>query len=145
MPEDWVTVASFSQPVEAHLARTKLESEGIPCVVDDEYLVRVNWLLSNAVGGVKLRVPPEDAAHARELLRPRPRLVVDESAEAGEGEMVCPNCRSLDVYYNRFSRRAAGVFWLLFGFIVPWLDRRWVCKQCGYEWKGRVKPANREH
>ena len=149
MAEDWETIASFSQPVEAHLARTKLESEGIPCVVSDEYLVHVNWLLSNAVGGVKLRVPSWEASRAREVLRSKPHLVVmadpDEDGATGGGEPACPNCRSLDVYYSRFSRRAAGVFWLLFGFIVPWLNRRWLCKQCGYEWKQRANPNHREH
>lgn len=146
MANDWKTVATFSQPVEAHLARTKLESEGIVCVVSDEYLVRVNWLLSNAVGGVKLLVAPWDEERARAILRPRPRLVVvaDDAEPRGDGEMICPNCRSFDVYYTRFSRRAAGVFMLVFGFIVPWFNRRWLCKQCGYEWKGRVNPKHRE-
>lgn len=140
MSSDWVTVATFSEPVGAHLARTRLEAEGIPCVVRDEYLVRVNWLLSNAVGGVKLAVPSWEAERARDILRPRPRLVVvagDDESPEDRGEMICPRCRSYDVYYTRFSRRAAGVFWLLFGFIVPWLNRRWLCKQCGYEWKDR--------
>lgn len=138
MNHEWIAVASFSQPVEAHLARTKLESEGIPCVVQDEHLVRVDWLLSNAVGGVKVMVPAWDAEAARDVLRPRPRLV--RRAEAGEpadGEMICPRCRSYDVYYIRYSRRAAGLFILLFGFLLPWRDRRWSCTQCGYEWKER--------
>jgi len=146
MPSEWVTIATYSQPVEAHLARTKLESEGIMCVVSDEHLVRVNWLLSNAVGGVKLRVPSWDAERAREVLRPRPRLVVvAEPGGAGappdedDEEMICPRCRSFDVYRARFNRRAAGIFWLMFGFIVPWLDRRWLCKQCGYEWKDKTR------
>jgi Putative prokaryotic signal transducing protein len=135
---EWVKVASFSQPFEAHLARTRLEAEGIACVVSDEYLVRVDWLLSNAIGGVKLMVPAGEAAHAREALRPRPHLVV--VAQAGtpaDGEMICPRCRSYDVYYSHYSRRIAGVFILLLGFLVPWRDRRWTCTQCGYEWKER--------
>jgi rubredoxin len=149
MAGEWITIATFSQPVEAHLARTRLESEGITCVVSDEYLVRVNWLLSDAVGGVKLRVPSWDAPRAREILRPKPRLVVVADAAvdphtASDEDMICPRCRSFDVYYTRFSRRAAGLFMLVFGFILPWLDRRWLCKQCGYEWKGKVNPRNRE-
>jgi hypothetical protein len=126
--------------VEAHLARTRLESEGIQCVVRDEYLVRVNWLLSNAIGGVKLMVPEWEADRARDILRPRPRLVVvaDETDVAGEDELICPRCRSYDVYFHRFNQRIAGLAWLMFGFIVPWLSRKWVCKQCGYEWKERV-------
>ncbi|MDH4036165.1 MAG: DUF2007 domain-containing protein [Candidatus Krumholzibacteria bacterium] len=135
---EWVTVASFNQPIEAHLARTRLEAEGIPCVVGDENLVRVYAFLSNAVGGVKLKVPAYAAEQARAALRPRPRLV--EAAgedDAADGEMICPRCRSYDVYYQRYSRRVAGFFILLFGFLIPWRDRRWTCKQCGYEWKER--------
>ena len=76
MSKNWITVASFSQPFEAHLAKTRLEAEEITCVVSDEYLVRVDWLLSNAVGGVKLMVPVWEAERAKEILRPRPRLMV---------------------------------------------------------------------
>jgi len=136
MPSDWIAVASFSQPVEAHLARTKLESEGIPCVIGNENLVRVDWFLSNAVGGVKVMVPRWEAEHARDVLRPQPRLVV--VAERGvpfDGDMICPRCRCEDVYFRRYNRRVAGVFMLLLGFLIPWRDRRWVCTRCGYEWK----------
>jgi hypothetical protein len=137
-PGEWVTVASFSQPIEAHLARTRLEAEGIPCVVGDENLVRVDWLLSNAVGGVKLKVPFHAAEQARDVLRPRPHLVVvAQEGEAADGEMICPRCRSYDVYSRRYSQRVAGFFILLFGFLIPWRDRRWTCKECGYEWKER--------
>lgn len=126
--------------MDAHLDRTRLESEGITCVVSDEYLVRVNWLLSNAIGGVKLMVPEWEESRAREVLRPRPQLVVvadGESPETEDTELICPSCRSYDVYFHRFNRRVAGIFWLMFGFVVPWLSRKWVCKQCGYQWKER--------
>jgi rubredoxin len=136
MSKNWITVASFSQPFEAHLAKTRLEAEGVTCVVSDEYLIRVDWLLSNAVGGVKLMVPVWEADHARDILRPRPRLVVAAGPES-EAEMICPRCHCDDVYYTRYSRRAAGVFMLLLGFLLPWRDRRWTCKVCGYAWKER--------
>jgi hypothetical protein len=136
MTGDWITVASFSQPVEAHLARAQLESEGIPCVVGNEHLVRVDWFLSNAVGGVKVLVPRSEVDRARDVLRPRPRLVVAaDRDERADGEMICPRCRSDDVYYSRYNRRVAGFFILLLGFLIPWRDRRWTCTQCGYEWK----------
>jgi hypothetical protein len=136
MTSEWIAVASYSQPVEAHLARTKLESEGIPCVVNDEHLVRVDWFLSNAVGGVKLMVPRTEAQRARDALRPRPRLVAVAGRRAtADGETVCPRCRSDDVYYSRYNRRVAGVFILLLGFLIPWRDRRWTCTECDYQWK----------
>jgi len=137
MSSSWVNVASFSNAVEAHLARTQLESEGITCVMSDEYLIRVDWLLSNAVGGVKLMVPAWEAERARDLLRPRPRLVVASTDADAAGEMICPRCHCDDVYYSRHNRRVAAVFILLLGFVIPWRDRRWTCKQCGYAWKER--------
>ena len=136
MSKNWITVASFSQPFEAHLAKTRLEAEGVTCVVSDEYLIRVDWLLSNAVGGVKLMVPVWEADHARDILRPRPRLVMAAASGSSE-EMICPRCHCDDVYYTRYSRRVAGVFMLLLGFLLPWRDRRWTCKVCGYAWKER--------
>lgn len=138
MSDQFVTIATFSKPVEAHLARTKLESEGIPCFVTDEQLVQVNWLFPHA-GGVKLKVSAEDASRARDILRPKPRLVVvaDKDAQIPDGEMICPRCRSFDVYYHGFNRRFAALAAELFGFLVPWLSRKWVCKQCGYEWKDK--------
>ncbi len=136
MPGEWIAVASYSQPVQAHLARTRLEAEGIPCVVGDEHLVRVDWLLSNAVGGVKLMVPRAEIERARDALRPRPRLVVVHGrGDENDGEMICPRCRCDDVYYSRYSRRVAGIFILLLGFLIPWRHRHWACTQCGYEWK----------
>jgi hypothetical protein len=136
MSKNWITVASFSRPFEAHLARTRLEADGITCVVSDEYLVRVDWLLSNAVGGVKLMVPVWEAERAREILRPRPRLLVVRDASSAE-EMICPRCHCDDVYYTRYSHRAAALFVLLLGFLIPWRNVRWTCKQCGYAWKER--------
>ncbi len=138
MQREWVTIAAFSQPIEAHLARAKLESEGIACMVGDEYLVRVDWFLSNAIGGVKVMVPAWEVERARDVLRPRPRLVVvANTGDPADGDMICPRCRSYDVYYRRYSRRVSSFFILLFGFLIPWRDRRWSCTQCGYEWKER--------
>ena len=132
MSMEFVTVATFSQPFEAHLARTKLESEGVTCFVSDEHVIAVNWLLSGAVGGVKLKVPAWQADRAREVLRPKPHLVV---VADNDTELACPNCRSVDVYYQRFSRRAGFFAMVFLGFLLPWMSRSWQCKQCGYEWK----------
>lgn len=138
MPSEWITIASFSQPIEAHLARAKLESEGITCMIGDENLIRVDPFLSNAIGGVKIMVPQWEVERAKDALRPQPQLVVvANDNDPPDGEMICPRCRSYDVYYRRYSRRISSIFILLFGFMIPWRDRRWSCTQCGYEWKER--------
>ncbi len=63
-----VTIASFSFPHEAHIARAKLDSEGIPAVLADEFTISMQWLYSNALGGVKVQVPPSCAERALEIL-----------------------------------------------------------------------------
>jgi hypothetical protein len=63
-----VAIATFHATFEAELAKTRLEDAGIPAFLTNEQLVNVNWLLSNATGGVRLFVPAEREAEARALL-----------------------------------------------------------------------------
>ena len=63
-----VTVATFTTPLEAELARGRLEEEGVEAHVADGELVTADWTMSNAVGGVKVRVSTEDADRARAVL-----------------------------------------------------------------------------
>jgi hypothetical protein len=70
-PVQWVTIAQFPTPHDAHLARSFLAADGIPVRLRDENLVGVNWLMSPALGGVRLDVPEEFVARARDLLAHR--------------------------------------------------------------------------
>jgi len=63
-----LVVATFALPTEAEMARELLERNGIEALLRDEGLVGVHPWLSNAVGGVKVVVPFEDAERAREIL-----------------------------------------------------------------------------
>lgn len=63
-----VTIAAFDQPAKARLAQNALTAAEIPAVVSDESLVAMDWLLSNAVGGVKVQVWDEDVDRAVEVL-----------------------------------------------------------------------------
>ena len=56
MSDILVTVASFDEPYEAHIARMRLESEGIKCFLGGENFVATYWLLSRVEGGIKLKV-----------------------------------------------------------------------------------------
>ena len=62
------TVATFSKPEEAHLFRMRLEAAGIPAFVQDEHIVQMDWLYSNAIGGVRVQIADEDVPAAREFL-----------------------------------------------------------------------------
>lgn len=136
MSEELVTIATFSMAIEADLARAKLESEGIECFLADEHTVTVNWLYSQAVGGVKLQVKEADAQRAIGVLK-ESRITKDIENQADEFEgYYCPRCNSTDVHYEKFSRRLVFASWLLLRFPLPFLKRQWKCKNCGYQWKG---------
>ena len=65
---DLVTVARFTTPWEAHLARTLLESEGIEACVMEERLPPVNLLTGEVPALNRLEVHEEDAARALDVL-----------------------------------------------------------------------------
>ena len=69
MTDDLFIVASFATPIEAHILRTRLEAEGIPCLIANEHVVNANPLWSNALGGVQVQVRREDAELAAEIMR----------------------------------------------------------------------------
>jgi len=135
MPERLVTVATFSRAMGAYLSKARLESEGIECFVVDEFTVTMNWLFSNAIGGVKLNVKESEAQRAAEILRQEP--ISTDSTEIGEDGLRCPKCDSPDVYYEKYSRRIFFASWLLLDVPFPFLKRKWRCRECGYEWKVR--------
>lgn len=65
---DLVTVARFTTPWEAHLARTLLESQGIEACVMEERLPPVNLITGEVAAMNRLEVHEEDAARALDLL-----------------------------------------------------------------------------
>jgi hypothetical protein len=62
------TLAAFNQPMDAHLLIARLEGNGIKAYARDENMVTLDWLASNAIGGVKVDVADEDYAKALEIL-----------------------------------------------------------------------------
>ncbi|MBX9578845.1 MAG: DUF2007 domain-containing protein [Gemmataceae bacterium] len=83
MADRLVMIATFDQPARARLAANALAEAGVQAAVADESLVAMDWLLSGAVGGVKVQVWEEDADRAVGVL--------DEalgSGEAGDAEAL---------------------------------------------------------
>lgn len=63
-----ITVASFDNQADAHIAKGLLEAEGLSPQLSDDQLVQTDWLYTAALGGIKLQVPQAEATRARELL-----------------------------------------------------------------------------
>jgi hypothetical protein len=132
--ESLVTVATYSSPWEAELARARLEAEGIDSILADAHLSRL--YCSNIVGGVKVQVREEEAVRAGDVLRqlrpiPEIYLVTDEDAALPR----CPGCNSDNLTFERWSRLGFVGSWLLLGFPLPVPRNRWLCNLCGADWK----------
>ena len=68
MPDKLVTVRTFRNAVEAHLALSALEVEGIQAFLENENVVLMDWGPGNPAVGVKLNVKSSDIQRASELL-----------------------------------------------------------------------------
>jgi predicted RNA-binding Zn-ribbon protein involved in translation (DUF1610 family) len=141
MQEKLITIASFPQPIEAHIAKGRLEAEGIMCFLGDEHIVSVHPFYSHAVGGVKLKVREEEAKQALAILQEiretdaAPNTFEAKGHVASENTVLCPRCGSEDAYATRFSRKIFALSMLLFGFPLPFVSRTFHCPACGLEWK----------
>lgn len=63
-----VNIRQYMTLPEALLAKSILDSAGIESFLGDQNIIRMDWFLSNALGGVKLRVREEDVEIAMALL-----------------------------------------------------------------------------
>jgi hypothetical protein len=140
--DNFVTLRQFRDIPEALLAKGALESAGIECYLGDENTIRMDWLWSNALGGVKLWVKKEDADSATQLLD---QGISDGFDVKGIGEYTqprCPQCQSLDISYEDLHKPLAYTsIWI--GVPVPVGRRRWKCDSCGHVWPESDEPAPR--
>lgn len=60
------------------MARSVLEDAGIECLLQDDNVVRMDWLRSNAMGGTKLVVRQKDAEESGKLLSEAPGDAAEE-------------------------------------------------------------------
>jgi hypothetical protein len=131
-----IVVAAYGNILEAHLAQSRLENEGIEAIVDDEFTVNAHNLLDVAVGGVKILVPEPDAERAAAILRGAPASgdVTSVTPEAPNDTMPCPRCGSTNVHRPERPRRIAFLMAMLFAFPAWFGLKKWKCSQCGHTW-----------
>ena len=113
-----VTLRQFRDLPEALLAKGSLESAGIQAYLVDDNMIRMDWFISNLLGGIKLKVRAEDAEVASEILNQPIPEVLDVEGVGDFQQPKCPRCQSLDVTY---VLEKCG----------------WTCDDCGNEWEGQ--------
>jgi Putative prokaryotic signal transducing protein len=129
-----VTVRRYRDLSEAIVARSVLESAGLFCVLRDENMVRLEWQISNGIGGLRLQVRAADEAEATELLnQPMPQSIAMEG-EADYNQPVCPRCGSTDVGFEDSGRKAAVASLFVLGLPMPLGVESCRCHVCGARW-----------
>jgi len=131
---DLVTLRQFRDLPEALLAKGSLESGGIEAVLVDDNMIRMNWFISNLLGGIKLKVHAEDVEAANEILnQPIPETLEIEGVGTYD-QPKCPQCQSLDISFLEldkfFSYGTASV-----GVPIPVHRKAWTCHACGNQWE----------
>jgi len=129
------TLKVFDLAVNAHLLRTKLESEGICAVILDEHSISMNPLNTIAIGGVKLCVNEPDLEKAKNILKEienTPYTHSDDSA------IACPNCDSTDLISGFKSMRGkkgflSALLSFLFLIFPIYYKTVYKCKKCNEE------------
>ena len=66
--EKFVTIAIFNYPHEIAILKHRLEQEEIRFFFENETMMNIVPMYSQALGGIKLKVHPEDEVLAKEIL-----------------------------------------------------------------------------
>lgn len=131
---DLVTLRQFRDLPEALLAKGSLESAGIESLLVDDNMVRMDWFISNLLGGIKLKVHAEDVGAANEILdQPIPETIEIEGV-GSYAQPKCPRCQSLDVSFRELDKFLSyGSAYV--GVPIPVYHKAWTCRACGNEWE----------
>jgi DNA-directed RNA polymerase subunit RPC12/RpoP len=125
---DYLLLRSFDNYINASITLARLDEEGITCYLKDEYTVTIDPILSNAIGGIKLMVLPDDFEAAKKLLSGYDK----DYREA----ITCPQCGSHDVeYINKPGVKnwvTALVSWFFSSYAMA-SEQVYHCYECEFE------------
>ena len=137
--QEFVTIRTFRDPSVAMMAKSVLESADIPCFLKDENTVRIQWVWSNLIGGIRLRVRPADVETAEQLLSQEVLPTIElENGKVYE-QPRCVYCTSLDISFEARNEKVGlapflGLASILVGVPIAFPKNRWTCHTCRKEW-----------
>lgn len=132
MPE-MLTLGAYSTWFEANLVSSELEAFDLHPTLVDAQTINMNWLWSNALGGIKVQIPASEVEQARQILESRPAEPPSGPESDETDATACPICGSSDTHYY-LDKRGSFLTWLILSLpVIPPLPRR-ICADCGSKW-----------
>lgn len=132
-----ITLKVFHNAIDAHLLRSKLESEGIRSVIINEHSSSIYPINNNSNGGIRLQINETD--------RERAVLILEDIESANYTDdnglpMVCPNCASTEIVSGVNSTKGirgilAMVSLIFLGILTIKQKSVYKCNNCGTEFK----------
>jgi uncharacterized protein YbaR (Trm112 family) len=133
MSETFKTIAVFQYSAEALIIKGRIESEGIQVFTMDMHTIDTDPLVSNAIGGVKLRVKAEDEQKALQIVESIQKYAVGDHGEP----ICCPKCKGEKIVLASTIDSFKSLVFFLFGFILSLLPMyqkmKYRCEDCKKE------------
>ena len=130
MKEKFIQIAVFQYSSEAQIIKSRLEAEGVEVFLFDQFTVDTDPLVSNAIGGIKLKVWAEDEERAAKILQSISNYSLDDSGQ----EIECPICGSSKVELVTSVRDVKTFLAFLFSFFTASLPihtkHEYRCETC---------------
>lgn len=130
-----VTLRQYRDLSEAIVARSMLEAAGIEVFLRDENTVRLDWQISNFIGGIRLQVETKDVEAAEELLSQPVQESIAMEGEPDFEQPRCPHCGSLEISFQGADRRLAITTTFVASIPLPLGREYWLCDNCGTKWE----------
>ena len=132
-----ITFERYYDPMLAHIIRTRLEDNGIPCFIADENTIAANPVFNQAVGGITLKIFERDLAKCREILaadgdlHEQDHFAIDDETHT---TVICPYCASTNVEHRVTPEEKTNWFMGLISFLLSILpfhtNKDWHCFNC---------------
>ncbi|NJX15995.1 putative signal transducing protein [Tamlana crocina] len=138
MSPTFKTIAKFQYSSEAQIIKGRLEAEGIQVFMQDNFTIDTDPLVSQAIGGVKLKVLAQDALKAQHILNGIAKYSLDDDGTP----ITCQNCGSTKVQLYSTINDFKSFFSFLIGFLsgtLPFYAKdKYRCENCHYEFNTRL-------
>lgn len=133
MSDTFKTIARFQYSSEAQIIKGRLEAEGIQVFLSDNLTIDTDPLVSNAIGGVKLKVLATQAMKAQYILSAIQKYSVDDQGNT----INCPSCKSEKIELFSTIKDFKSFFAFFFGFLFGTLPlhakHKYKCEDCNTE------------